>query len=319
MNIDDIKKVAVLGAGTMGPGIAQTFAMNEYSVSMYTRSEGTLQRAKNVIRTNLETFAEEGLVEADRIEEIMDRIQLTLSVPEAAKDADYIVETIVEKKGAKKELFEQLDELCGPDAIITSNTSFLNIYDVVPERRKPHTVIAHWFAPPHITPLVEVVKGEDTAQETIDLVVEFMKKTGKVPILMEKFVPGFAVNRIQRVLGWETYFLLDNGYITPEQLDLAVKASLMPRGMVLGLVQRYDFTGLDLSVKNLENSEVIDPPMNKHPECLYDLVKEGHYGVKTGKGFYDYSDRPMEEILKKRDKMMIQVLKNTKQFIYDRV
>ncbi len=319
MNIDSIKKVAVLGAGTMGPGIAQTFAMNGYDVSMYSRSEETLEGSRNVIKTNLETFAEENLIEADQIEEILGRIHWTTSVPEAVKDAEFIVETIVEKRDVKKVLFDQIDQLCDSDVIITSNTSFLNIYDIVPEKRKPYTINAHWFAPPHIVPLVEVVKGEKTTKETVDLVVEMMKKNDKVPVIMEKFIPGFAINRIQRVLGWETYFLLDNGYITPEQLDLAVKASLMPRGMVLGLAQRYDFTGLDLTAKNLENKEVVDPPMDTHPKCIYDRVDAGEYGVKTGKGFYDYSDRSMAEVLKKRDKMLIQVLKNSKQFIYEKV
>lgn len=317
--LKDIKKVAVLGAGTMGPGIAQTFAMGGYDVSIYSRSEETLKTAKTIVKTNLETFAEEDLVQADQIHSILKRIHYTSSVPEAVKGADYIVETIVEKKDAKKAIFEKLDQLCELDVIMTSNTSFMNIDDFVPERRKPFAISAHWFAPPHITPLVEVCKGEGTLQETMDLVVALMKKVDKVPVVMEKFIAGFVVNRIQRVLGWETFYLLDNGYITPEQLDLAVKASLMPRGMVLGLVQRYDFTGLDLTAKNLENKDTIDPPMDKHPKCIYDLVDAGHYGAKTGKGFYDYSGRPLAEVLKKRDKMMLKVLKNTREFIYERV
>ncbi|HHY14025.1 MAG TPA: 3-hydroxyacyl-CoA dehydrogenase family protein, partial [Thermoanaerobacterales bacterium] len=310
MSIDKIKKAAVLGAGTMGPGIAQLFAMSGYDVSIYTRSESTMEKAKKVLETNLATFAEEDLVKAEEIDEILNRIQMTHSIPEAVKDAGYIVETIVENKDAKKELFEELDDLCEQDVVLASNTSFLNIYDIVPKRRRPFTANAHWFAPPHIVPLVEVVGGDETAPETVELVVEMMKDIGKVPVVLEKFVPGFVVNRIQRVLGWETYYLLDNGYITPDQLDLAVKASLMPRGMILGLVQRIDFTGLDLTWGNLQNKGVIDPPMDKQPKCLSERVESGDLGVKTGKGFYDYTDRSMEEVLKKRDKMLIRVLKN---------
>jgi 3-hydroxybutyryl-CoA dehydrogenase len=127
---------------------------------------------------------------------------------------------------------------------------------------------------------------------------------------MEKFVPGFAMNRILRILGREIFFLLDNGYITPEQLDLAVKASIAPRMMVLGLVQRYDFTGLDLSARNLENPDFLEPPLDNRPKSLFDLVEEGNFGVKTGKGFFDYSGRKLEDVLRERDDKLLKVLKS---------
>jgi 3-hydroxybutyryl-CoA dehydrogenase len=127
---------------------------------------------------------------------------------------------------------------------------------------------------------------------------------------MQKFVPGFAINRMLRILGRETFFLLDNGYITADQLDLAVKASLAPRMMVLGLVQRYDFTGLDLSARNLENPGFLEPPLDNRPKSLFDLVEKGHFGVKTGRGFYDYSDRKLEDVLKERDDKLLKVLKS---------
>ncbi|MCK5202829.1 MAG: hypothetical protein KAR15_03110, partial [Desulfobacterales bacterium] len=130
------------------------------------------------------------------------------------------------------------------------------------------------------------------------------------PIRMKKFVPGFVINRLYRALGREIFFLLDNGYITADQLDLAGKLALGARMMILGLVQRYDFTGLDISARNLENPDFFDPPIDNRPKSLFDLVQKGHLGVKTGKGFFDYSDKKLEEILKKRDSDLLKIYKN---------
>ena len=175
----------------------------------------------------------------------------------------------------------------------------------------PNAIIAHWFAPPHIIPLVEVVKGPESSDAVVEAVMEILQAMGKTPVLIEKYVPGFVINRILRILGRETFFLLDNGYITPEQLDLAVKASIAPRMMLLGLVQRYDFTGLDLSAKNLENPDYLEPPMDNRPRGLFELVEKGHLGVKTRKGFFDYTDQTLEETLKKRDDYLLKILKST--------
>jgi 3-hydroxybutyryl-CoA dehydrogenase len=189
----------------------------------------------------------------------------------------------------------------------------------MPATRLPQTVIAHWFAPPHIVPLVEVVKGPETAQGTVDFVVDFLKSIDRVPTVLEKFVPGFCINRFLRIIGREIFFLLDNGYMTAEQLDLAVKASIIPRAMVLGFVQRYDFTGIDLSYGNLQNPSFIEPPIDNQPKSLKELMERGDLGVKTGKGFFDYTDRPLEQVLRERDAAMIRVFEAVKDLIYKRI
>jgi len=319
VELADIKKIAIYGAGTMGPGLAQVFATAGYDVTMYSRKAETIQKALSVLRTNLSTFVENEMLSEDQIPGILERVKTTQSVEEAGKEADFVIETIAEKLDAKRELYEALDNICREDAILTSNTSYLNIYEVMPARRLPRTVIAHWFAPPHILPLVEVVKGPETTQETVDLVVALLKKVDRVPVIMEKFVPGFCINRLLRIIGREVFFLLDNGYMTADQLDLAVKASIIPRAMVLGFVQRYDFTGIDLSYGNLQNPDFIEPPIDNNPRSLKELIDRGDLGVKTGKGFFDYSDRPLEEVLKERDKQLIKVLKCVKDLIYSRI
>ena len=319
MDVKDVNKVAIVGAGTMGPGLAQVFACAGHPVSLYSRSEATLDKAMSVAAANMETFTRHDLLSADDVAAALARITPTQSLEEAGAGASLVIESIAENLEAKRACFQVLDTTCPDDAIFTSNTSYLNIYEVVPERRLPNTVIAHWFAPPHIIPLVEVVRGEKTSDETVELVVELLKKVDRVPVVMEKFVPGFCINRFLRIIGREVFFLLDNGYMTAEQLDLAVKASIIPRAMVLGFVQRYDFTGLDLSLNNLKNSDFLEPPIDNSPSSLVEHVEKGEMGVKSGKGFFDYSDRDLRDVLRTRDDALIDVFNQAKDLIDKRV
>ena len=306
-----MKKVSVIGGGTMGPGIAQVFAQTGYGVHLCDLSEKALERAQSVIRANLQTFVENDMLGAADVEAVEGRIAFTTSLEEAASDSDIVMECITEDRESKRQLFRRLDEVCPKHTLFASNTSYLNIFELTVQSRLPNTVIAHWFAPPHILPLVEVVRGPESSESTIGLILDILKGVGKTPVVMEKYVPGFAINRIQRILGREVFFLLDNGYITADQLDLAVKASIAPRMMLLGLVQRYDFTGLDLSAKNLENPNYLEPPIDNRPRSLLNLVEKGYLGVKSGKGFCDYSAKPLEETLKQRDSYLIKILKST--------
>jgi 3-hydroxybutyryl-CoA dehydrogenase len=309
MTLQDIKKIAVIGSGIMGPGIALSFAKAGLAVTLSDCLPAPLDAAKSVVHSSLLTLAKHGLVNPVDIEKIELRITYNLSLPDSARDADFVVECISEKKGAKTELFRQLDKICRPDAIFASNTSYLNIFDLVPENRLPNTVVAHWFAPPHILPLVEVVREAKTSDQTEKVVVDLFRAIGKIPVLMKKYVPGHAINRLLRIIGREVFFLLDNGYITADQLDLAVKASIAPRMCLLGVVQRYDFTGLDLSAGNLRLTDYPEPPIDNAPRSLVDLVQRGDLGVKTGKGFFDYTDKPLGETLAERDDNLIRILK----------
>jgi 3-hydroxybutyryl-CoA dehydrogenase len=315
VKLEDVKKIAVYGAGTMGPGLAQVFATAGYDVTMYSRKAETIAKAEGVLKANLATFVQHGIISKDMVEPTLARVTTTRSVAEAATDADLIIESIAENKDAKKVLYGELDEVCKEDTVFTSNTSYLNIYDIMPERRLPNTVIAHWFAPPQVIPLVEVVKGERTAQSTVDFVVALLQKVDRAPVVLEKFVPGFCVNRFLRIIGREVFFLMDNGYMTADQIDLAVKTSIIPRAMVLGFVQRYDFTGLDLSYNNLQNPDYLEAPIDNQPKSLREAVERGDLGVKSGKGLFDYSDRPLEEVLKQRDDGLIKIFNENKDLI----
>ncbi len=302
-----VRAVAVVGAGTMGPGIAQTFARHGCAVRLYDKDPAALERALPVIRDSTDLFVKVGLLPAAERDAVLARVQPAANIADAVAGVDLVVEAIVENKEAKLALFREIDALCGQETIFASNTSYLNVFDGAP--RPTRTVITHWFAPPHILPLVEVVRGPETADDVVTTVVHLLRAAGKVPVLLQRFLPGFAVNRLQRALGNEMFYLLDNGYITPEDLDLAVKASIAPRMVLLGLAQRYDFAGLDLIARNLQNPGYTEAPLVKRPACLFRSVEEGNYGVKTGKGFFDYSGRDLAAILAERDERLLHIIR----------
>ncbi|MDR2360524.1 MAG: 3-hydroxyacyl-CoA dehydrogenase family protein [Oscillospiraceae bacterium] len=317
--LNDVKKVAVLGAGTMGPGIAQMFAIGGREVTMWTRSEDTRDKAESTLRKSLETFAEEDLIATEDVETIFARVSFALTVEDAVKGADFVQETIVENKDAKSELFKRLDDILADDVIIASNTSGLNIFELIPSRRLKQAVIAHWYAPPQLIPLVEVVKAEQAPQEFADVTVKLLEACGKTPVLMKKFVRGYIANRMQMCLNQEVFHLLDNGYCSPEDIDLAVKASFIPRAVVLGICKRIDFGGVDMTANNFRNQSYTPPNITDMPDVLKTMEANNELGLKTGKGFYDYTGQDKQELLAKRDKQLFEIFKIADKFMKDPV
>jgi 3-hydroxybutyryl-CoA dehydrogenase len=183
----------------------------------------------------------------------------------------------------------------------------MDIFKFVETQRPEKVLITHWFAPPHIIPLVEIVCGPKTAPETVDVVKSLLVKLGKKPIVLSRFLPGFLANRLQSALGNEVLFLLDNGYATPEDIDEATKASFGLRMPILGLVRRMDFTGLDLSQKIIRNRLYEPPQPQGKSKSVDQLMAQGKLGVKSGRGFYDYGGRSTEEIMKERDIKLIRL------------
>ena len=319
MKLSDIKKIAVLGAGTMGPGIAQMYAMGGYEVTMWTRSEQTREKAKESLYKSMQTFVEEELLEAGKLEETYARVKFALTVEDAVAGADFIQETIVENKDAKIELFEKIDAVVGDNTIIASNTSALDVFALIPERRLKQAVIAHWYSPPQLIPLVEVVKCEQAPQDYVDVTMELLEKCGKTAVLMKKFIRGYIANRMQMCINQELFYLLDNGYCTPEDIDKACIASFIPRAVVLGLCKRADFGGLDMTANNFKNKSYSMPPEVDMPKTLQEHIDKGELGFKTGKGFYDYTGVDKQAVIAKRDKQLFEVFKIAKRFMDDPV
>lgn len=321
MKLEDIKRIAVLGAGTMGPGIAQVYATGGYEVVMWTRSESTREKALASLKNQFDTFVEEGEISREDADAALARISFKLTVEEAVEGCQFIQETIVEKRDAKEALYAQLNDLVGgKDVIIASNTSALNIFEVVPESLLPQQIICHWYAPAQLLPLVEVVKSEQAPQEYADIAMALLKKCGKTAVFMKKFIRGYIVNRLQQCLHREVFYLIDNGYCDAEAIDLASKASFIPRACVLGICKRIDFGGVDMSANNYINKSYSMPENGDElPKTLKELVDAGNLGIKTGKGLYDYSNVDIEALKLKRDKQLFEVFRLERKFLNDPV
>jgi len=302
-----IEKVVVFGAGTMGHGLAQTFAQEGYRVCLVDREQAILEKAHALIRSNLLTLESEGFIGRENAETILERITTYVGIDEVPQDVPLVVEAIDENERAKKRLFQQIDQRFSSETIIASNTSYLNIFELAEIRNPGRLIITHWFAPPYILPTVEVVKGPKTSKKTVDRLMSLLREMGKQPILLEKYVPGFVVNRLQRAIGKEIFYLIDNNIISPQDLDSAVIYSLGIRLPVLGVVRRYDYAGLDFSL-GVQKTDFISREFDERPSrTLEALVGEGRLGIKTGKGFYDYGEESQEEILRARDIRLLKV------------
>ena len=316
----DIRKIAVLGAGTMGPGIAQTYAAGGYEVTMWTRSDATREKALRALSSQFETFVTQGELTRAEADAALGRISFRQTVEEAVDGADFIQETITENREAKAALYALLADIVPPEVIIASNASALNIFEIVPERLLPQQIICHWYAPPQLIPLVEVVKSEQAPQEMADTAMALLKKCGKSAVYMKKFIQGYIVNRLQQCLNREVFFLLDNGYCDAEAIDLAAKTSFIPRACVLGLVKRMDFGGLNMTANNYKNHSYHMPEHGDElPHVLEEHVEHGELGIKTGHGFYDYSGVDVEELKRKRDEQLFEIFRLEKKFLSDPV
>lgn len=299
----EVKRAVVVGAGTMGHSIAQVFAQNGIETGLVDVREEPLERAMRLIRFNLETLADYGSVKREEIPAILGRVTPSTDLARAAEEADFAIEAVVELPEVKKAVFQQFERVCPDGAILASNTSSLDVFSIVGEIHRPERLlITHWFAPPHIIPLVEVVPGPQTSPEAMGIAVDLMHRLGKKTVVLKQFVPSFIVNRIQQMIFFGVLEIMKNGWASPEDIDLAVKASLGVRLPVVGAVQTLDFTGLDLVDIMLKNA------LGQAPPFIADPVAKGHLGVKSSKGLYDYGGRPEEEILRKRDMRYLAVL-----------
>lgn len=303
--------VAVIGAGMMGPGIAQVFATQGHPVKVYNRTPARLETAKSRVSTNLTSMAEYGLIESANIPSILDRITTTTDLEEACKGASYVVETVAENLELKQELFAELDRLCPADTILCSNTSVISITQIgMKAKRRERILGTHFYQPPFLVPLVEVVRTEFTQPDRMEAVMELLRGAGKVPIRVQKDVTGFVANRMQHALWREAFALIDEGICDAETVDVAVSNSFGLRLPVLGPVANADLVGLDLTISIhkyvLPHLDVSTTPSS----TLAAHVERGELGFKTKSGFLNWTE---ESMAKTRNELTTYLLRTISQ------
>jgi 3-hydroxybutyryl-CoA dehydrogenase len=301
MDARKVKRVAVIGAGTMGHSIAQVFAACGIEVNLADVKREILDHALRLMKGNLKTLVEYGKVKEREVPSILGRIHTTTDIQAAARGTDFVLEAVVEIPEIKKTVFKLLDEACGEETILASNTSGLDIFKIIEVRNPSRTVVTHWFAPPHIIPLVEVAPGPATSPGVLQFTAKLMERIGKKPVVMRQFVQRFIVNRIQNAIILTALEILENNWATPEDIDLAVKTSLGVRLPIVGVVQSLDFNGLNLVNDVLKS-------IGKNIPLIEEKVKRGHLGPSASKGLFDYGGRSEEEILRKRDTLYLKLL-----------
>ena len=276
----------------MGHGIGQEFATAGHEVTFLGRTESKMKKARDKIERNLQEMIGWGLINQDTCSKALKNIVLTTSLEEAANDADLVIEAIIEDFEIKRDLFSRFDKACPPHTILASNTSTIMPSLLETAVSRPDRVaVAHYFNPPYLMPLVEIVRGKKTSDETIDFLFNLYTSLGKSPILCEKEAPGFIVNRLQMVLWREAFNIVQKGIATPQDVDLAVKKSFGRRLGIAGPFEIFEHNdGYDLTAQCEEYMlDDMDTATKQSYPLLLEMVEKNHLGAKTGQGFYKWT------------------------------
>lgn len=281
-----MEKVAILGAGIMGAGIAQVAAQGGYRVLLRDLQQSIVLDGLRTVEKNLNRAIDKKQLNSQQRDEILSRITTCTDLAEV-HDADLVIEAVVENMAVKKQIFAELDHLCQPHTLLATNTSSLSITEIASATRRPDKVLGmHFFNPVPIMKLVELVRGMDTSSETIDIARQFIRQIGKEEVIVHRDSPGYIVNRILVPFINEAIFIEGEGLASPEAIDMAMKYGA---GMPMGPLELADLIGLDTiySVILVFYNEFRDPKYRPH-HLLSTMVRAGYLGRKSGRGFYKY-------------------------------
>ena len=290
-------QIAVVGAGLIGHAIALEFAVAGYRVNLASRSQESIQRGLARIRDNLRMLADMGLVTDDSVEPAMSRIHPTVALDEAVGDANVVIEAAYEDLALKQRIFKQLDILCPANTVLVSGTSTFGLSDLASATQRPGKVLlANYTNPPFLVPLVEILRNEATTDDTVATICDLLTSAGKHPVVIQQEVPGFVANRLQFALLREALFLVEQGIVSPQDVDTIIKNSIGRRWAVAGVFGVFELAGWDLIAAiaqwlqpHLDASADVSP-------VLQAKVERGELGVKAGKGFYDWTPETAESL-----------------------
>lgn len=311
MNVADIKNITIFGPGMMGSGIAQVFAgCEDLNVTIFIREKFEYEGLEK-IKDNLNVLKEKEIITDKEIEGIFSRIKTTEDFETAVKDADLVIECIPENMQLKQDLFARVEQYCKETTILATNTSVMSITEIAEKtNNKSRVVGTHFWNPPYLIPLVEVIKSDYTSEEVFDVTYELLKKVNKKPVKVNKDVPGFLANRLQHALWREAISIVENGIADAATVDEAVKYGFGLRLPVLGPMENADMVGTDLTLaihsyilKHLENSKEPSP-------LLVEKVKNVELGFKTGRGFQTWTDEEIQASNNGLREYLIKVLYN---------
>ncbi|MGE7638654.1 3-hydroxybutyryl-CoA dehydrogenase [Bacillus sp. AFS026049] len=303
-----IKKIAIIGSGVMGSGIAQSFAVSGYFVTINDIKEELLYHAQNRISENLSLLIEEGALTDREKQGALANITYSVDLEGAVRDADFIIEAIPEVIELKLNLYQQLEEIIKPDAIVASNTSTFPISQLMEKASfAERMVITHFFNPGHLVPLVEIVQHDETKPEIVKATMDLMRKIGKSPILLKKEIAGFIANRLQTALMREAFYLLKEGVADAEDIDTAITAGPGFRWAFTGPIEIADFGGLDTWQRVFDNVSPVLDQSKEAPDLIRDLVAEGKLGTKSGEGIFTYEESTVSQKINERDRNFIKL------------
>jgi len=304
-------RVAVIGAGVMGPGIAQTFLMGGHDATIVDISEEALVKGIKEVEKCLKLMEDMEIIKG--ADDMFSRLSCTASLEEGAADADLVIEAVPEKLEVKMAIYQQLDPICKPDAVITSNTSSFPVSVVFDEFRPGNFFVSHFFNPPAINPLVEIVHDDKTDPEKVQWLREILVDCGKKPVVVSQYALGFLINRMQMAMLREGLHLIEQGIVSMEDMDTATKVGFGFKTAWQGMFETMDFIGLD-TVDFSQSILLPDLFVGTEPSPIVkSKVEEGKLGLKTGEGFFKYGDES-EATQDRRFMMLVEQLKLYKKF-----
>lgn len=306
-----IEQAAVIGTGMMGPGIAVSLALGGLRATILSRDAVRAQAALQKALAQVALLEEQGLASASAAARARAGLTRSTDLDGSVAAADLVVESGPEDMQFKKDLFRRIDGIAAPSAVLASNTSGLSITEIASGCGRPERVLTtHFWNPPHLMPLVEVVRGEQTDPGIAATVVELLRRCGKTPVLVNRDTPGQLGNRLQMALVREAVHIVQEGIADAEAVDVAAKTGFGLRLPVYGILEHQDIVGLDLGSRVVD---YVTRDLNNEvgmPRLMREMLDRGELGVKTGKGFYDWSRKDAEAVKARRDRFVLEFLKS---------